>query len=100
MTNPARPGTPYTAPRGSRWVPDVAEHAEPVAVVTGGGDRKCGARRSAAGERRHNPCNARAVAAVGGVFLCGYHLGLDGLWVDAGIVLRWVLEPTDEKEAR
>jgi hypothetical protein len=97
MTNPNRPGPPYAAPRGHRWVPDVVEQAEPVEVVTGGQDRKCSARRSA-DVHRHNPCNATARAMVKGQFLCGYHLGLDGMWVDAGVVLRWVLEPTEEEK--
>jgi hypothetical protein len=97
MTNPNRPGPPHAAPRGHRWVPDSVRLAEPVEVVTGGGDRKCAARRGP-DLRRHNPCNATARAMVDGKFLCGYHLALDGCWVDAGIVLRWVLEPTEEEE--
>jgi hypothetical protein len=98
MTNPNRPGPPYTAPRGHRWVPDVVEQADPVEVITGGGDRKCSARRSP-DLTRVNPCNAVARAIVAGKFLCAYHLGSDGLWVDAGVVMRWVLEPTAEEES-
>jgi hypothetical protein len=96
VTNPNRAGIPYAAPRGHRWVPSAAPSADVVEVVTGGGYRKCAARRSA-DVRRHNPCNATAVAVIQGQFLCAYHLLLDGMWVDAGIVLTWALEPTGEE---
>ena len=97
MTNPTRPGPPHTAPRGHLWVPDVVPHADPIEVITGGGGRKCASRRNV-NPYRHNPCNATAVAMVNRVFLCDNHLGEAGMWVDAGVVLRWVLEPIGEEE--
>lgn len=73
-----------------RWVPEAARHAEPVEVITLG-DRKCAA-RSSADPTRANPCNAVARAMVDGQFLCTNHLSAAGLWVDAGVVLRWALD--------
>jgi hypothetical protein len=95
MTNPNRPGPPHAAPRGHRWVPDMAEQAEPI-DPDGRGDKKC--QRQSGSLYKTNPCNAIGVARVDGKPLCGYHLGHVGMWVDAGIVFRWQLEPLDEEE--
>lgn len=96
-----RPGPPYAAPRGQRWVPDYAENADPVEaipVVPGHGDRKCRQRRG--NPYNTNPCNATSVARVGDPdgWICENHLHRKGMWVDAGIVMRWVLESTADEE--
>lgn len=95
MPDTTRPGPPYAAPRGHRWVPDVASDAHPLERGEPGRDRKCEARREPL-SRRTSPCNATAVAWVRGDYRCVNHLG--DRWLDAGVVMRWTLEPTGEIE--
>lgn len=97
MSSPNRPGPPYAAPRGRRWVPGYADDIQ----LTGdepyghGSDHKC--QRQSGNPYKFSPCNAATVARVEGEQLCGYHLGLLGYWVDAGVPMRWELEPTGEE---
>jgi hypothetical protein len=94
MPGSSRPAPPYPPERGKRWVPDLAADARTIDEETGERrDRKCSARR-AADRTRVNPCNAKAVALVQDNYRCANHL--DGRWIDAGVVLVWVLEPIRE----
>jgi hypothetical protein len=90
--NAHRPGPPYTAPRERRWVPALA--AEVVAIDNERGDRKC--QRQSGSLYKTNPCNATGTARFGETVLCAYHLARLGCWVDAGVGMRWELEPTGE----
>lgn len=96
--NAHRPGPPHVAPRGERWVPAYADNIDLMEPEGPGwqGDHKC--QQQSGSLYKTNPCNAGAVARLGGVPYCGYHLGQRGYWVDAGIGMRWELEPTGQKE--
>lgn len=95
MTNPGRPGPPHAAPRGHRWVPDYADRCEPIDTDV---HRNSKCLRKGNSLRRNNLCHANGVASVNEVPVCANHLAREGMWVDAGIVLRWALEPVAEEE--
>lgn len=97
MPDTSRPGPPGTAPRGHRWVPDAVDGA--YTLNDWERDRKCNTRVIESTKR--NPCNAVAVVVFDGPdgpeMRCPNHL--DGCWIEHSIVMRWVLEPTEEEEA-
>jgi hypothetical protein len=78
-------------------VREPVENADPVEAITLG-DRKCSRRPIPGQPYKVAPCNAEARARVDGCFVCGNHLAKDGMWVNSGVVWKWVLEPTGEEE--